>query len=195
MIPLFTSMFLHGGWLHIIANMLYLWVFGDNVEDRLGGVRFLCFYLITGFCASAAHMIMNSDSTIPSVGASGAVAGVLAAYMLIFPHARVLTILPIFFFLQFFELPAFFFIAIWVLQQFLSGALSFTAVMTDSGGTAWWAHIGGFMAGLAIALLLRSIKSKLANAPAETTQAAPARRFYWPTSSPYASSSVQRGDI
>ncbi|MEW6730137.1 MAG: rhomboid family intramembrane serine protease [Acidobacteriota bacterium] len=149
--PLLTSMFLHGGWLHLLGNMLYLWIFGDNIEDRLGRWRFLLFYLACGILAACAHLIMNSQSEVPSVGASGAVSGVLGAYLLLYPRARVLTVLPVFFFLQMFELPAGFFIGVWVIQQCLYGTLEFI-----NGGSqiAWWAHIGGFLAGLALLLLL-----------------------------------------
>lgn len=154
--PLISSMFLHGGWMHIITNMLYLGIFGDNVEDKLGRTRFLLFYLASGVAAASTHMIMNSNSDVPSLGASGAVAGVLGAYILLYPKAKVLTVLPIFFILQFFEVPAFFFIGIWIMQQFLSGAISLSDVAAaDAGGIAWWAHIGGFIAGLLLVLILR----------------------------------------
>jgi len=146
--PLFSSMFLHGGWLHFFGNMLYLWVFGDNVEDRLGHFRYLFFYLICGLAAALFHIVTNPSSTLPTVGASGAIAGVLGAYLILFPGARVLTLFPIFFFFQLVEIPALLFIGFWFVMQFFSGALSFVAAKGQMGGTAWWAHIGGFVAGI-----------------------------------------------
>ncbi len=150
--PLFTSMFLHGGWLHLIGNMLYLWVFGDNVEDRLGHLRYLVFYLLCGLIASGAHILSSPTSRIPSLGASGAIAGVLGAYILLYPHSRVLVLFPFFIFVEFFEVPAFIFLGIWFLQQFLLGTLSL-AETAQTGGVAWWAHIGGFLAGIATVYL------------------------------------------
>lgn len=146
--PLFSSMFLHGGWLHFFGNMLYLWVFGDNVEDRLGHFRYLFFYLICGLAAALFHIVTNPSSTMPTVGASGAIAGVLGAYLVLFPGARVLTLFPIFFFFQLVEIPALLFIGFWFVMQFFSGALSLVSANGQMGGTAWWAHIGGFVAGI-----------------------------------------------
>ena len=146
--PLLSSMFLHGGWLHFLGNMLYLWVFGDNVEDRVGHIRFLFFYLICGFAAAFLHVFTNPSSSLPTVGASGAIAGVLGAYLVLFPGARVLTLVPIFFFFQLIELPALIFLGFWFVMQFFSGAISLTGGETQMGGTAWWAHIGGFVAGV-----------------------------------------------
>jgi membrane associated rhomboid family serine protease len=145
-LPLFSSMFMHGGWLHFLGNMLYLWVFGDNVEDRLGHFRFLIFYLLCGWAAALLHIFTNPHSAVPTVGASGAIAGVLGAYMVFFPKARVLTLVPILFFFQLIELPALLFLGFWFVMQFFSGALSLASQQV--GGTAWWAHIGGFAAGL-----------------------------------------------
>jgi membrane associated rhomboid family serine protease len=145
-LPLFTSMFLHGGWLHFLFNMLYLWVFGDNVEDRLGHWRFFFFYFICGFAAALLHIVTNPSSKLPTIGASGSIAGVLGAYLVLFPGARVLTLVPIVFFFQLIELPAILFLGFWFVMQFLSGAMSLTS--GDVGGTAWWAHIGGFFAGV-----------------------------------------------
>ena len=153
-LPLFTSMFLHGGWLHLGGNMLYLWIFGDNVEDRLGHVRFLLFYLACGLAAALAQIYINPTSKIPMVGASGAVAGVLGAYLVLFPHARVLALIPIVFFFQIVELPALLFLGFWFLMQFLNGAISITAANYATGGVAWWAHIGGFVSGVVLAYLL-----------------------------------------
>jgi membrane associated rhomboid family serine protease len=144
----FVSMFLHGGILHILGNMLYLWIFGDNVEDRLGHFRYLVFYLLCGWAAAYAHIWADAASRIPSIGASGAIAGVLGAYTVLYPRARVVTLLPLGFFTQLVQVPAVFFLVFWFLQQFLYGALSLGARTAETGGVAWWAHIGGFAAGL-----------------------------------------------
>ncbi len=145
--PLF-AMFLHGGWLHIIGNMLYLYIFGDNVEDTLGHGRYLAFYLLCGAVSFLAQIFILSNSMVPNIGASGAIAGVLGAYILLFPRARVVTLLPIFIFFTVVEIPAFIFIGIWFLIQFASGAVSLGTSSALSGGVAWWAHIGGFIAGM-----------------------------------------------
>jgi membrane associated rhomboid family serine protease len=139
-------MFLHGGWLHVISNMWILYLFGDNVEDRMGHLRFLGFYLLSGLAANLAHFLVNLDSTMPVIGASGAVAGVMAAYLRLFPRARIITLFPVFFIPYFLELPAYFFMAIWFLSQLFSGAASLLAP-DAAGGIAWWAHIGGFLVG------------------------------------------------
>jgi membrane associated rhomboid family serine protease len=149
LISLFTSMFLHGGFLHLAGNMLYLWVFGNNVEDRMGPIPFLVFYLAAGAVAAYAQVLPDPDSLTPLVGASGAIAGALGAYLVIFPHARVLTLVPIFFFLQLIELPAILVLGFWFVLQALQGVGSLQA----ETGVAWFAHIGGFMFGAAIALL------------------------------------------
>ncbi|MBN1595156.1 rhomboid family intramembrane serine protease [candidate division FCPU426 bacterium] len=143
---LLTSLFLHGSWWHFLGNMLYLWVFGDNVEDRMGHGRYLVFYLLCGVTANLAHYLVQPGLQVPTIGASGAIAGVLGAYFILYPKARVLTLVPIVIFLQFFQLPAFFFLAVWFLQQYLMSIL--TASMPGQGGVAWWAHIGGFGAGV-----------------------------------------------
>ncbi len=147
--PLFTSIFLHAGWFHILGNMWFLYVFGDNVEDRLGHFRYLIFYFICGFFASFLHIFFNLNSTLPSIGASGAIAGVLGAYMIFYPHARILTLLPIFIFFEIIELPAIFWIGLWILIQIFFGTLS---IGSSGGGVAWWAHIGGFLAGMVYAM-------------------------------------------
>ncbi len=152
-VPLFASMFMHGGWMHIIGNMVYLWIFGDNVEDRMGRVKFVIFYLLCGLAASGAHILSNVNSRVPSIGASGAIAGVLGAYIVLYPRARVLVLVPIFIFLQFLEIPAIFFIGFWFLQNFFYGAISLGAESAQTSGTAWWAHIGGFVAGLVMVKL------------------------------------------
>ena len=144
---IFTSMFMHGGWAHLLGNMLYLWIFGDNVEDRLGSFNYLLFYLAGGVAASLAHILTNPGSQIPTVGASGAIAAVLGAYLVMFPRSRILTLVPIFVFVQIVEIPAVFFLGIWFLLQLLSGVGSL-GQPADVGGVAFWAHAGGFVAGL-----------------------------------------------
>jgi membrane associated rhomboid family serine protease len=152
--PLLTSMFVHGGWLHLIGNMLFLWVFGDNVEDRFGHLRYLLFYLAGGLAANVAHIALNAGSTMPTIGASGAVAAVLGAYTFLFPGARVLTLVPLGFLLTTMELPAKIFLGLWFALQFLSGATALAvASAAKAGGVAWWAHVGGFVFGLAMAFL------------------------------------------
>ena len=150
-IPFLTSMFLHGGWLHLLGNMLYLYIFGDNVEDVLGHFRYLAFYILSGVAASLVHLGANASSQIPTVGASGAIAGVMGAYFILFPHSRVVTLLPIFFFIQIVEIPAVVFLGIWFLIQFLTGSFQ-SAAAGDVGGVAWWAHIGGFAVGIGYGL-------------------------------------------
>jgi membrane associated rhomboid family serine protease len=147
--PFITSTFLHGGLLHILANMWTLWIFGDNVEDRMGPLRFLAFYLLCGMASGMLHWMTNPDSTLPTIGASGAIAGVLGAYLRLFPGARILTLFPIFIFPFFFELPAYFFLGVWFVTQLLSGTFSIGGAAGAAGGVAWWAHVGGFLAGLA----------------------------------------------
>jgi len=158
--PIFTSLFLHGGWVHLLGNMLYLWVFADNVEDRLGHFRFLIFYLLCGFGASLAHIFANPTSSVPSIGASGAIAGVLGAYFVLYPNSRVITLVPVFFFLQMIELPAFIFLGIWFLMQFFNGVLTLGLATAQAGGIAWWAHIGGFVSGIFFLLLLKGKKRR-----------------------------------
>jgi membrane associated rhomboid family serine protease len=153
-VPVFTSMFLHGGWLHLLGNMLFLYIFGDNVEDRFGHFRYLVFYLVAGVAAAATQVYFNPASEIPMVGASGAIAGVLGAYVFLFPAARVVTLLPIFFFFQIVELPAYLFLGIWFGLQIISGLLSL-GIGGDAGGVAWWAHVGGFAAGAVLFPFLR----------------------------------------
>lgn len=153
--PVFTAMFLHAGWWHLISNMLTLYIFGDNVEDRLGKVRYLLFYLFSGLAASLAHLVAYSTSEIPTVGASGAIAGVLGAYILFFPRARVVTLVPIFYFARLVQLPAVFYLGFWFVSQLFNGLFALAAVdIMQAGGVAWWAHIGGFVFGLAAAKLL-----------------------------------------
>jgi membrane associated rhomboid family serine protease len=155
-LAVFTSMFLHGGWLHFLGNMLYLWIFGDNVEDRLGHARFVGFYLLCGVAAVLAHVYMNPESMIPTIGASGAIAGVLGAYFVLYPQSRVLALVPLFIIWEIIEVPAILFLGLWFLMQFLYGVGSM-AVRTGSetGGVAFWAHIAGFVAGMAAVLVLK----------------------------------------
>lgn len=151
---IFTSMFLHGNWLHIGSNMLFLWVFGDNIEDTLGRLRFIVFYLLCGCAAAIVQILSDPVSTIPMVGASGAVAGVLGAYLLLFPHNRVLTLIPLFIFFTTVELPAYLIIGYWALLQFLNAYLLKGGGMLRGGGVAYFAHIGGFVAGMALIMLM-----------------------------------------
>jgi membrane associated rhomboid family serine protease len=143
---LFTAMFLHGGFFHLAGNMLYLWIFGNNVEDVLGHIRFLFFYIFSGIIAAYSHAITEAHSLIPMIGASGAVSGVLGAYMLLFPHARVHTLIFLGFFIQVVRIPAVIVIGFWFVIQIINGILS--KGMLNQGGVAWFAHIGGFLFGL-----------------------------------------------
>ena len=153
--PMFFSMFLHGGWAHLLGNMLYLWIFGDNVEDRMGRAAYVLFYLFCGVGATLAHAYSNPTSVIPSIGASGAIAGVLGAYVALFPKARVMTLVPLGFFLQLAELPALIVLGMWFVLQIFSGFASLAAQTAQSAGVAWWAHIGGFVVGLLVGGMLR----------------------------------------
>lgn len=159
---LLTSMFIHGGWMHFLGNMLYLWVFGDNVEEWLGSVRFLLFYLVCGFLAALLQIVVNPGSQIPMIGASGAISGVLGAYLVLFPGARVLTFVPILFFFYLVRLPALLFLGLWFFLQFINGAVSLTVGEFSTGATAWWAHIGGFLAGLVLILKYRKSQRRRA---------------------------------
>src|SRR5881227_1405995 len=146
---MFVSMFLHGGWLHLGGNMLYLWIFGDNIEDRLGHGKYLFFYLACGLLATLAHAVMNPTSRVPSIGASGAIAGVLGAYIVLFPKQRVTTLIPIFIFITVREIPAVFLLGFWIVMQLFFGAASMNAGdLQNAGGVAYFAHIGGFIAGM-----------------------------------------------
>lgn len=147
-------MFLHGGWIHLVGNMWILWIFGDNVEDRLGRSRYLALYLLSGFAAGLLHIYTNRGSMIPTIGASGAVAGVMGAYFRYFPKARVVTIIPPFFLGPFFELPAVLFLGWWLIMQLFNGALSLSAGAHGLGGIAWWAHVGGFLFAFAFSLVI-----------------------------------------
>jgi len=150
LVPLFASLFLHGGWLHLLGNIWFLYVFGDNVEDLLGHGRYLVFYLACGVAANLIYLMFAPRSTVPLVGGSGAIAGVMGAYFYLFPGARVLTLFLIIFIPIFVELPAYFFLGLWFLLQFFYGTFSLgaAALRTGAGGVAWWAHVGGFLVGI-----------------------------------------------
>jgi membrane associated rhomboid family serine protease len=150
-VPLITSMFLHGGWLHIIGNMWVLFIFGDNVEDRIGSINYFFFYMLCGIVSGLTQAFIAPNSTEPAIGASGAIAGVLAAYMLFFPRARVFTLILLIIFPWFVNIPAVIFIAIWFILQFFSGVASLG--VATSGGVAYWAHVGGFICGLVLVWL------------------------------------------
>lgn len=153
-LPFFSSMFLHGGWVHLIGNMWVLWIFGDNVEDRLGKVGYLVLYFAGGVAAGLVHIFTNAGSPMPTIGASGAVAAVMGAYFRFYPHARVHTIIPPFFLGPIFELPAILFLGGWFLLQFYNGALSLAGRGSAYGGVAWFAHVGGFGFGMLVTWLL-----------------------------------------
>ena len=156
-VAVFTSMFLHGGFLHAGGNMLYLWIFGDNVEDRMGHGRYLVFYLLCGVAAALTQTIMEPDSVVPMVGASGAIAGIMGAYFVLYPRSRIVTLIPIIIFFHIIEVPAILFLGVWFLMQFLSGVGSIaTATGSEpAGGVAFWAHVAGFVAGLSGVLVFR----------------------------------------
>ncbi|MFN7918414.1 MAG: rhomboid family intramembrane serine protease [Vicinamibacterales bacterium] len=146
---LLTSMFLHGSWSHVIGNMWYLWIFGDNVEDRMGHGRFIVFYLLCGCVAAFGQILLDPESTVPMIGASGAIAGVMGAYFVLYPQSRVLTLVPFIIFVDIIELPAIFLLGFWFLMQlFSAGAIAVTASTGGSGGVAFMAHVAGFVMGL-----------------------------------------------
>lgn len=147
-LTIFTSMFLHGGWLHLLSNMLALYIFGDNVEDRLGHGRYLTFYLICGLAAASTHIIFNTVSSVPTIGASGAISGVLGAYFILYPRARVITLIPIFILPWFIEIPAVIYLGFWFLSQLFNGTLAIVTGAQAFGGIAFWAHVGGFLTGI-----------------------------------------------
>src|SRR6516164_8960417 len=147
---LITSMFLHGSWMHVIGNMWYLWIFGDNVEDRLGHGRFIVFYLLCGIAAAIGQIVMDPTSTLPTIGASGAIAGVMGAYFVLYPQSRVLTLIPLIIFWEVIELPAYILLGFWfVMQLFSAGTIAVTASSHGSGGVAFAAHVAGFVVGMA----------------------------------------------
>jgi membrane associated rhomboid family serine protease len=150
-----TCMFLHGGWLHLIGNMWFLWIFGDNIEDILGHAKYLLFYLLCGVAAGLVHVAFNAGSRLPTIGASGAIAGVMGAYLLKFRHSRVVTLVPIFFFLTTMEIPAVYILIYWFVVQLVSGFGSIGYSQLSQGGVAWFAHVGGFLAGMLLILAMR----------------------------------------
>jgi membrane associated rhomboid family serine protease len=150
----FTSMFLHEGWLHLFGNMLYLWIFGDNVEDRLGHIGYLVFYLACGVAAALGQVAVSAGSTIPMIGASGAIAGVMGAYFVLYPHSRVLTVVFLLFFMDMIEIPAIFFLGIWFVKELFSGVGSL-GTQSLNGGVAVWAHVVGFAIGALTGLFWR----------------------------------------
>jgi membrane associated rhomboid family serine protease len=153
---LVTSQFLHSGWMHILWNMVYLWIFGDNVEDHLGHAGYLVFYLGAGAAAGVLQLLFNPFSAVPMLGASGAIAAVMGAYFVLYPQSRVLTAIFLVFFFDLVEIPALFFLGIWFLLQLVSGVGSLGVSNAAAGGTAFWAHIGGFVIGVAVGAVLRS---------------------------------------
>jgi len=158
LIPVFASMFLHGGWLHLLGNMLFLFVFGRSVEDRFGHFKFLCLYLLSGLAGAILHIALNAGSRLPTIGASGAIAGVLGAYFVSFPRARITTLIPLIFFFWTFELPAILLLGYWFLIQFVTGYQMLAIQSATGGGVAWWGHVGGFVMGLFLALAFRPAK-------------------------------------
>jgi membrane associated rhomboid family serine protease len=161
-LSLITSMFLHGGFMHLLGNMLFLWIFGNNIEEAMGRIRFILFYLLTGVAASLTHVLINPQSTLPSIGASGAISGVLGAYVLLYPRARVLTLVFLGFFVRLMYIPAGFMLGIWFVMQLLSGSMSGEE---SGGGVAFWAHIGGFVAGMLLVGLFKRREIRFFNPP------------------------------
>jgi len=164
-----SFMFLHGGFWHLLGNMWSLYIFGDNVEDRLGHLRYLVFYLICGFASGISHLLLNLHSNVPTIGASGAIAGVMGAYFILYPRSRILTLIPIFFIPYFLEIPAYFFLGFWFILQFISATGSHGQV----SGVAWWAHIGGFIFGI---LFLRILLALPSAGPSDAARRLTARR-------------------
>jgi membrane associated rhomboid family serine protease len=151
---LVTSMFLHGGWMHLIGNMWFLWIYGDNVEDILGHAKYLIFYLACGVAAALAHVALNGDSRVPTIGASGAIAGVMGAYMVKFPRARIITLIFLFVFVTTIEIPAYAILLYWFVIQIFSGVGSIGYSQISQGGVAWFAHVGGFVTGIVLVMLM-----------------------------------------
>jgi membrane associated rhomboid family serine protease len=162
MLSVFTSMFLHGGWMHLIGNMWFLWIFGNNIEEAMGSLRFLLFYVVCGLLASWSHIASNTNSILPSIGASGAIAGVLGAYIMLYPRARVWTLIFLGFFIRLMYIPAGIILGYWFLIQVLSGSM---AGRQDAGGVAFWAHIGGFISGILLVGLFKKRNVRFFNPP------------------------------
>jgi len=152
---LVTSMFLHGGWMHVIGNMWFLWIYGDNVEDILGHGKYLVFYILCGVAAGLAHVVLNPSSRVPTIGASGAIAGVMGAYLIKFPHSRIVTLVPLFLFVTTMEIPAGLILVYWLIIQVFSGVGSIGHSQLTQGGVAWFAHVGGFIAGAVLIFAMR----------------------------------------
>ena len=161
-VAMFVSMFLHGGWLHLAGNMLFLWVFGDNIEDRLGHGLYLVFYLACGVAATLAHAGMNPTSAVPAIGASGAIAGVLGAYLILFPRQRITTLIPIFIFITIREIPAIVLLGFWFVLQLFVGTVSLGGSIHEQGGVAYFAHIGGFLTGMVLVILFGGLRRRAA---------------------------------
>ena len=155
-VDVLTSIFLHGGWLHLIGNMWFLWIYGDNVEDILGHAQYLAFYLLCGLAATMVHVVFNADSRVPTIGASGAIAGVMGAYVVKFPHSKITTLVLVVVFITTMEIPAYLILLYWFVIQFFSGVGSMGHSHLSQGGVAWFAHIGGFLAGVALILVMRT---------------------------------------
>jgi membrane associated rhomboid family serine protease len=153
-LPFVSSIFLHGGWAHFLGNMLYLWIFGDNVEDRLGHLGYAAFYVTGGVFAGGVHVLMNPGSVLPTIGASGAIAAVMGAYVLLYPTSRIMTLVVFFFWIEIVAVPAVFYLLFWFVLQLASGTLALAAAGPTQGGVAWWAHAGGFLYGFLIIILL-----------------------------------------
>ena len=166
MASVFTSMFLHGGWMHLIGNMWFLWIFGNNIEEALGRLRYLLFYLICGLLASWSHILANMNSVIPSIGASGAIGGVLGAYIMLYPRARVWTLIFLGFFIRLMYIPAGVILGYWFLIQLLSGSVA----DGRSGGVAFWAHVGGFVAGVMLVGVFKKKEVRFFNPPHHSMQ-------------------------
>lgn len=162
LLPLVTSQFLHGGWLHIIGNMIFLWAFGRSLEDAMGSAKFFLFYLACGVAAGLVQVFFHAGSHVPTVGASGAIAGVMGAYLIRFPRARILTFVFLFVFITRVEVPALFFLPYWFLTQVFNGVGSVEYTPLTDGGTAWWAHIGGFIAGILLVTIMGTNKVSVA---------------------------------
>lgn len=160
---LFTCMFLHGGWMHLVGNMWFLWIFGNNIEEAMGHWRYLLFYLVCGFMASASHIFAYPNSTIPTIGASGAIAGALGAYIMLYPRARVWTLIFIVFFIRLMYIPAWVVLGVWIFLQFINGSMA--AGMQETGGVAFWAHVGGFLAGVLLVGLFKKRSVRFFNPP------------------------------
>ena len=181
-LTLLTCIFLHGGWMHFLGNMWFLYIFGDNVEDRFGHIGYFIMYLAWGMAASFAHLLTNANSTIPTIGASGAIAGVMGAYMWLHPHGRVLTLVPLGILSRVMEIPAVLFLGIWFVIQLFSGTTSIGGV--EASGVAWWAHIGGFAVGFVTAVVMQFIRGK-GPRMGPNSYRPPDRTYYEPPSQQY----------